>query len=249
MSASDRDTGDGYAAPRVHADVGELSRAVAGEIVRLADRPGPFNVALSGGGTPRTLYTLLAEEYRDVLPWERIHLYWGDERYVPHDDSASNYRMVRETLIDRVPIPAVNVHPMPTGFDDPDLAARVYAGTLETISDGSGPVFDLALMGMGEDGHTASLFPGGPELVERTRTVVASRAPVEPHRRLTLTFPVFDRARALFFLVAGAGKRSVLTEIFADKAAAALKYPSAMLDPAGRMVWFVDREAWEPSAR
>lgn len=242
---SDSSSHDGYREPRVYADVAELSRAVAREIVRLADRRGAFNIALSGGGTPETLYRLLAEEYRDELPWERIHLYWGDERYVDDDDPASNYRMARTALIERVPIPSVNVHPMPTDFDDPNRAADAYADMLRELPGGSSvPIFDLALMGMGEDGHTASLFPGGPELTERTRTVVASRGPAVPHQRLTLTLPVFDHARAIFFLVAGRTKRAVLRDIFTDPKNAALTYPSAMIAPQGRMIWFVDREAW-----
>ncbi len=159
-------------------------------------------LVLSGGSTPRPVYARLAEA-KD-LPWSRIHLFWGDERYVPHDDPRSNYRMAQKVLIRHVPVPPENVHPMPTHMHDPDEAARAYEATLRAFYPGQWPTFDLVLLGLGADCHTASLFPHSPALQEQERWVVT--APGVEVDRLTLTFPAINHARAIFFLVRGASK-------------------------------------------
>ncbi len=184
---------------RVCADVSELSqRAAEHTAVAINDavrRHGRCALVLSGGKTPRALYVLLASEFRDRIPWAGVHVFWGDERYVPAQDPDSNYRMARETLLDHVPCPAENIHPMPTSFASPDAAAQDYERTLRGYFNGDWPRFDIVLLGLGEEGHTASLFPGSPALTERTRWVVAVNVAAKPPERLTLTLPVADSGR------------------------------------------------------
>ena len=169
---------------RVCADLGDLSRraaeAAVGTINDAVRTAGTCSIVLSGGATPRTLYRLLASEFRAQIPWAQVQVFWGDERYVPPEDPRSNYRMATETLLDHVPCPPKNIHPMPTHFQNADVAARDYERTLRTHFVDEWPHFDLVLLGVGDDGHTASLFPGSLALAERTRWVVAAQAPVEP---------------------------------------------------------------------
>jgi 6-phosphogluconolactonase len=198
---------------------------------------------LSGGSTPRTLHGLLASDFRDQIPWADVHVFWGDERYVSPDDPDSNYRMARETLLDHVPCPAGNIHPMPTHFPSPDAAAREYEKTLRTYFGTEWPHFDLLLLGLGEEGHTASLFPGSPALEERTRWVVAVKAPADPSLRLTLTLPALTRAANIYVLVTGSKKASALHHVLTDGTDANI-YPAAgvRLTP-GTLIWWIDREA------
>ncbi len=232
---------------RVYPDLGTLSRACAGAIVRaITARTGGgdrFTLALAGGDTPRVLYRILATEQRDAIPWGQVHLFWGDERYVPPDDPRSNYRLVRDSLLDVLPIPRRNVHPMPTDFPDPRDAARAYERDLRTYFPAPWPRLDLVLLGMGPDGHTASLFPGSPALGEQERWVVDARAPVAPPVRLTLTLPVLNHAASVFFLVAGAEKAEAVRRALAgprDPQAC----PAGAVRPAdGRLVWWVDERA------
>ncbi len=218
----------------------ELNQAAGESIVGdLSDGllSGRASLALAGGRTPRGVYEYIAAQHAD-LSWERIHVYWGDERYVPHDRPDSNYRMARETLLDKVPIPPANVHPMPTDEPSPDEAARVYENQLRDEL-GDEPVFHVILLGLGADGHTASLFPGSPALAERDRWVLASEAPAEPKQRLTLTLPVINAARAVHFLVVGADKHAALR--------CALEggdCPAALVRPKnGTLTWWVDQGA------
>jgi 6-phosphogluconolactonase len=232
---------------RVLADLAELSRAATEDSLRIArdavQRHGRCAIALGGGHTPEQMYRLWAEQYREQFPWEHMHLFWGDERYVPREDPHSNYRMVREALLERVSLPAANVHPMPTDFAQPDDAARAYEAELRRFFSPGEPAFDLVFLGLGGEGHTASLFPGSPALAERERWVVAVRAPAEPPVRLSLTLPVLSRARNVFFLVAGSGKQEIVASIRGDPESAARRYPAAMVRPAGPVVWFLDRAA------
>lgn len=236
---------------RVWADARDLSeRAAAATVETIAaavEHHRRFLLVLSGGNTPRALYRLLASKYRDQVPWSQVHVFWGDERFVPPDDPASNYRMARESLLDRVPLPALNIHPMPTQPSSPDTAARDYERTLRAEVGGQIPLFDLVLLGLGEDGHTASLFPRSPALNETTRWVVAVTAPVEPYTRLTLTLPVIASAARIFVLVSGAGKATALEHVLSP-AADPDTYPAARLRTVGRKVtWWVDRNASAPS--
>jgi 6-phosphogluconolactonase len=232
---------------RIHPDGDAVSREVARaifqrihETLATANR---FSLSLAGGQTPRALYRVLATEYRDTIPWSRLHLFWGDERYVPRDDPRSNYRLVGESLLDPVPIPKENVYPMPTDLPEPEEAAAAYEQTLREWFPSSWPRFDLVLLGMGPDGHTASLFPRSPALAEQVRWVAAVRAPVEPAVRLTLTLPVFNHAALVFFLVTGTEKADALRRVLAGPSEP-IAYPASAVRPGeGRLVWWVDERA------
>lgn len=232
---------------RVCTDLAELSRRAAEAVARTVNDAvqtvGTCSIVLAGGNTPRTLYRLLASEFRNQIPWANVQVFWGDERYVPPEDSRSNYRMAKEALLDHVPCPTVNLHPMPTHFPSADAAARDYERTLQNHFAEEWPRFDLVLLGLGDDGHTASLFPGSLALAERARWVVAAQAPVEPHVRLTLTLPALTRARAISVLVAGAPKAEALRHVLVG-AGDWIKYPAAGLRLAnGPVIWWADREA------
>jgi 6-phosphogluconolactonase len=203
----------------------------------------PFRISLSGGSTPRTLYELLASaEFVARFPWQRVSWYWGDERFVPHDHPESNYRMAREAMLAKAPIPPENIHPVP---DDgtPDDAARRYQRTLQeaygaAILDPARPLFDITLLGLGADGHTASLLPGEPVLEERRRWVVAV-SHGRPEVRVTLTYPAIESSRYVAFLVAGREKAAILRAIRAGGS----QVPAARVRPVGELFWFVDRAA------
>jgi len=211
--------------------------------IALAAR-GDFRISLSGGSTPQRLYELLAAPpYRDVFPWTRVLCFWGDERFVPKSDARSNYRMAREALLSRVPIPPANIHPIPTEGLTPEEAALSYERTLQshygaTALDPARPLFDVTLLGLGQDGHIASLFPGSEELLDRTRWVVAVTG-VAPEPRISLTRPVLESSRHVAFLVAGGEKRAILERVRERDRA----LPAARLEPAGTVRWFVDAEA------
>ena len=236
---------------RVCADLGDVSRRAAEAAVDTVNdavrKSGKCSIVLSGGSTPRTLYELLASEWRTRIPWAKVHLFWGDERHVPPDDPRSNYRMAKEALLDHVPCPPANIHPMPTHFPSADLAARDYERTLRNHFLGDWPHFDLVLLGLGDDGHTASLFPGSPALAEMTRWVVAAQAPVEPHVRLTLTLPALIRAAAVSILVVGSAKAEALRHVL--EGADWIQYPAAGIRLAtGSVIWWIDRDAAKGSS-
>lgn len=236
---------------RAYPDLGSLSRAAAESLVALAHRAvaerGRFAVALAGGTTPRLLYALLANKYREQIPWPQVHLFWGDERCVPPDHSESNFAMVSQSLISKVPVPPENIHRIPAEVAPPEKAAEAYEQTLREcfhplVREGSFFSFDVALLGVGADGHTASLFPGDPILEERERWVAAVLAPPSspPRRRITLTLPVINRANHVFFLVSGAGKRAAVRSILDTPEKAIKLYPAAMVRPRQQVVWFID---------
>jgi 6-phosphogluconolactonase len=236
---------------RVLPDLDAVSRAAFEElrlVMRdaIADR-GRFTIALSGGRTPAKLYELWAEAERQGVPtaWTCVHLFWGDERYVRKDDALSNYRMTRETLISRVPIPEDHVHPMPgpEDFSTPQGAAEAYEAELRGFFGSKPPAFDLQLLGLGVEGHTASLFPGSPALEERKRWVMAVEAPAKPSQRLTLTPVVLNQARNTFFLVCGADKREIVAALRSEPASKPSQYPAGRIRPEGRVVWFLDQAA------
>ncbi len=232
---------------RIFPDVQALSNAAAQSLVERISASvksgARFYVALAGGNTPRALYRLLATEYRDAIRWDQVHLFWGDERYVPWDDPKSNYRMVRESLLDHVPISEKNVHPMPTDFPEPEDAARAYERTLQNYFSPPWPRFNLVVLGLGPDGHTASLFPGSPALGERQRWVVAVRGPAEPRIRLTLTLPVLTRAAQVYFLVAGADKAVALRRALADAPDSRNCPAAAVRLGHASVVWWADAAA------
>jgi 6-phosphogluconolactonase len=210
-----------------------------------AAKEGRFRVALSGGATPRALYGLLASDrFRSRFPWQRTFWFWGDERFVPYDHPESNYRMVREAMLARAPIPPANIHPIPTD-GDPEDAARRYERTLKSEYgspelDATRPFFDITLLGLGEDGHTASLLPGDGLLDERRRWVGAV-AHGRPEIRITLTYPVLESSRHVAFLVAGEGKAAALRRLRAGDS----RLPAARVRPLGELILFVDAAAAE----
>jgi 6-phosphogluconolactonase len=217
-----------------------LAAEAAADVVSAAVAArGRGAVALSGGSTPQRLYALLAAApWRESLPWGALQVYWSDERLVPPDHPESNVGAARAPLLDRVPIPVDRVHAPPVG-EAPDRAAALYEATIRREL-GEPPRFDLILLGMGPDGHTASLFPGSPELEERERLVVATAAPHNGVRRLTFTLPLINTARDVLFLVAGADKRPALARVLAGDR----DLPAARVAPAdGRLRWLIDRAA------
>lgn len=231
-------------------DGADLNRQAADEFIRLAHRAiesaGGFTVALSGGSTPKGLYELLAlEGYKERVPWSRVHLFFGDERCVAPDHPESNYRMVREALLSRVSIPVENVHRMP-GEQEPGIAAGEYEKELQKyfrLAEGTLPRFDLVLLGVGEDGHTASLFPESDALAESRHLVVANFVEKLKAHRLTLTFPVLNHAAAVLFLVSGRTKAVIVKEILAKESGSA-RFPAARVSPvAGRLTWMVTQDA------
>lgn len=222
-----------------------LARAAAETVIEtlraaLAERDRASFV-LTGGSTPIPLYRLLAADYRHALDWERVDVFFGDERHVPHDDEDSNFRMARDTLLDGLPLSPDRIHPMPTA-DSPDADARAYEETLRAYFGDGLPAFDLLLLGMGADGHVASLFPGSPALDETERWVVATESPPSsPVRdRVTLTFPALNAARTVLFLVAGASKRDALAAVHRDPGDAP---PAERVEAQDRLLWFVDEDA------
>ncbi len=237
---------------RVARDPDEAAREAAELIVWLGREAmaqrGGFRIALAGGGTPGILYrTLAGRAYASQLDWARTAVFFGDERCVAPDHPDSNFRMVREALLAPLGIDPSRVYRMSGEEADLDAAARAYERQIRehVASDrGPWPVLDVVLLGLGEDGHTASLFPDSPALDERTRLVVSTVAPREPRRRLTLTIPVLNAARAVLFLVMGAGKAAAVRAVLEDREGADRRVPARLIRPgAGRVIWFLDRPA------
>jgi len=232
---------------RVFDDLESLSQVAAGLFVDAARRAvvehGRFSVALAGGSTPRRCYELLSRlPFCDQVPWGQVHVFWGDERCVPADDSRSNSRMARLALLDRVPLPAGQVHPM-TCAVDPVAAALNYQQELEAFFPTGKACFDLIFLGLGGDGHTASLFPGTSALDETLRWVMAVHKPGEDFHRLTLTAPLINRAALVIFLVAGADKALILRKVL-ESSDRDQQLPARLISPEpGRLVWLVDRAA------
>jgi 6-phosphogluconolactonase len=228
----------------------DLFQAAAEEVLRAAAHAvaerGRFTIALSGGSTPKSMYTLIAANAATTLPWDRMFFFFGDERHVPPDDPDSNYRMAKESLLAKVPVPSANIFRIPAENPDADAAAEMYEQTLRkffALAPGEFPRFDLILLGIGPDGHTASLFPETAALQEKTRLVVANWVEKLNTSRITLTLPVLNHARCVAFLVSGIDKAAALHEILEGNAPAE-KYPSKLVQPSeGKLIWFVDRAA------
>ncbi|HVC96062.1 MAG TPA: 6-phosphogluconolactonase [Pirellulales bacterium] len=236
---------------RVLADRHELSRAAAEEFVRVADAStrewGCCHVALSGGSTPKDLYAMLAgDAFRRRIAWDKLQVFWGDERHVPPDHPESNYRMARESLLSHVPIPPENIHRVPAELADAEQAAAAYERTLRTVfqlSPGETPQFDLALLGLGPDGHTASLFPGGSSLTETDRLVAAPWVEKLGTHRITLTPRVLNHARLVVFVVSGEEKAIVLGQVLQGPYEPK-RLPAQLVRPDRTAVlWLVDRDA------
>jgi len=229
----------------IAADLPALYRAGADEFTRCAGEAitarGRFTVALSGGSTPRGVYSLLAQA--NDLAWDKIHLFFGDERHVPPNHPYSNYRMVNESLLLKLLIPPENVHRMAAELDAGQAAAKYEAELHDFFQPqpGEWPRFDLIMLGMGPDGHTASLFPGSAGLNENSRWVVANWVDKFQTHRLTFTFPVINHAAEVIFLVAGEDKSQVLKEVLQGTTES---YPCQRVKPLnGRLLWIVDNAA------
>jgi 6-phosphogluconolactonase len=229
-------------------DNAALNRVAAAEFRSAADSAiaehGWFSVALSGGHTPRTVYELLAVEYKTALSWENIYIFLGDERHVPPDHPDSNYRMANEALFSKVPIPPENVHRIRTELD-PEAAAKDYEEQIRAqfgLKNNELPRFDLILLGLGPDGHTASLFPETTALTEMSRLVASNWVEKLQTFRITLTFPVLNHAAEDLFLVSGQDKAQIIKDVLGPQGAA--EYPAQRVRPEnGRLLWLADQGA------
>lgn len=203
----------------------------------------PFHWALSGGSTPKLLFQLLAGEYASQLPWADIHFWWGDERCVPPDDPDSNFGMTAERLLDHVPVPARNIHRV-LGEAAPGQEAQRYANELlaHLPLHQQRPVFDLVMLGMGEDGHTASIFPDQMDLLTSDLICAVATHPASGQKRISLTGKVINEAKNVAFLVTGASKHPKIKAIF-EETATAQTFPAAHIQPRGNLFWFLDQAA------
>jgi 6-phosphogluconolactonase len=231
-------------------DQAALAEEAARRFVALAQAAitarGRFSVALSGGSTPRGLYERLAQlPYHDTIDWNNVHVFWSDERYVPPDDPESSFRMAREALLAHVPIPAANIYPAPTVGGTPEAAASAYAATIRAFFGEGRPRFDLILLGMGPDGHTASLFPGAPELTAPSGdlVVIVRDAPKPPPTRLSCTLTLINAAANVLFLIAGADKAATLREVLRGPLEPARLPVQGVRPEQGELVWLVDTAA------
>lgn len=241
-------------------DAAALARAAAREFVARAreavEARGSFFVALSGGSTPDAVYSLLADpagEFYGQVQWDRVHVFWGDERFVAPDHRDSNYRGARKALLSRVPIPEGQVHRIRTEFRTASRSAEDYAQVLRVffrLKAGGLPRFDLIFLGLGADGHTASLFPGSPAVRERERLVVAEMPSGKDAERVTVTVPVLNAAARVVFLVSGESKAAVLHEVL-EGPSRPDDLPAQAVQPegAGALLWLVDRAAAERLTR
>lgn len=215
------------------------------------EQRGRATLALSGGSTPKPLYAAMVHA---DLPWDKVYVFWGDERYVPHDHEQSNARMAREAWLNHVPIPAANIFPMPTSANNPAVDAVKYGETLkaffqsssEEASNSGFPALDFVLQGMGDDGHTASLFPHTEALAVRDRPITVGNHDGEP--RITFTVPLINQGRKVVFLVAGESKQTALSHIFSSESSESSDsdgqtYPSKLIQPASGCHWLLDAAA------
>ena len=237
---------------RIVADAQQLARAAAEEFTRQAilavKSRGRFSVALSGGSTPKVMYSLLAQdtEFSGRIPWDQIHFFFGDERFVPSDSEESNYRMVNEALFSHVSIPAENIHRVKTELSDAHETAVEYRSQIaETfgIDENALPKFDLVLLGMGPDGHTASLFPGSDALSETHKTVVENWVAKFDMFRITFTLPLINSAANVVFIVGGHDKAAMIARVFGTNSDSE-KVPCQLVNPAdGKLLWLLDKDA------
>ena len=233
---------------RVLNDAAGLFQTAANEFGLLASRAvnakGSFCVALSGGSTPKALYALLASSQAPAIPWQQTCIFFGDERFVPPDHADSNFRMANDALLSKVPLRPENIFRVPTEIGDAETAARKYEETIQNyfvLSPGQFPRFDLILLGLGPEGHVASLFPGTTAMQEKHRLVVANWVEKFNTYRITFTYPVINNAACVAFLVSGQDKAGILREVLENEQA---DLPAQKVSPAdGKLLWLVDRAA------
>jgi len=232
---------------QIFSDPLELARGAAEHFVtrsnEAVERRGLFTVALSGGSTPKVLYQLLAdpsEPFRDRVSWSSIHFFWSDERHVPPDHADSNYRMANEALLSHVPISENNVHRILSEYPSAAAAAEAYETTLWALAESDLPRLDLILLGLGADGHTASIFPGSEVLHETKRLVVASWVEKLKTHRITMTLPLLNNGASIVFLVSGKEKAEIAKAVLEGPKG----YPAQQVNPLnGELLWMLDREA------
>jgi 6-phosphogluconolactonase len=244
LNSSDR--GELVVLPDMPALAEEAARRCAAQ-AQAAKRAGrPFTIALSGGSTPRALYQRLAQPpYSSEIDWSNVHVFWGDERLVPPDDPESCFRMARETLLAHVPVPAANIYPVPTVGGTAEDAASAYAETIGAVVAGEPPRFELILLGMGPDGHTASIFPGHPEVVTPSDELVipVHGSPKPPPTRVSFTYKLLNAAESVLFLVAGADKAATLREVLRGPLDRARLPAQGVWPERGKLVWLMDSAA------
>jgi len=233
---------------RLHRDHAHLCESVADALKRrigeAIDARGTCHMGFAGGQTPVPLFNLLAVKYAEKLPWDHIHIYWGDERFVPVEDPESNFGAANRHLVSRIPIPASNVHPITFDSGDLNQAASRYEDLLLEIL-GSPPRLDILMLGMGVDGHTASIFHDSEALTSKHRFVVPVVSPIHPVERVTLTLSAINQARHIYFLVVGSGKSEALKCAFGQLNSID-PCPAKFVEPVdGNVIWWVDAEAAE----
>src|SRR2546421_5896731 len=233
----------------IYPDTNTLSREAAQFIVRLANEAivthGRFTIALSGGSTPKVLYSLLGDEpYRSQIDWAQVDIFWSDERCVPPDSEESNYHLAQQVLLNKIPIPASQVHRMPADQPDRDIASQAYTEEMQRTFGTNGiPNFDLIQLGMGPEGHTASLFPHQPSLHEQQRLVMSVSVPKPPPPRLTFTPPILNAARHVLFLVTGSEKADAVQAVL-EGPYQPDEYPAQIVRPTnGEVTWMLDTAA------
>jgi len=234
-----------FSAEQLTAVVANIIQSLVCETVA---RTGHCHIALSGGTTPRAVYQQLAQSaMKAEVPWQKVHIFWGDERDVPHDNVESNYRMATRLLLDHLPLEPENIYPMPADRDDLDQGAIEYEATIRRVvpADENGvPSFDLILLGMGAEGHVASLFPNSPALDEKERLVIAPFVPVLGRRRMTFTFPLINAAKCIVFLITGEDKTQVVSEVLDSAETAKATRPAARVQPTnGLLIYAMDAAA------
>ena len=222
----------------------ETAQAFAAFMLEKHKERGKLNIALSGGSTPKILFDILAKDYHDRFDWAKINLYWGDERCVPPTDDESNYKMTLDHLLSKVNIPEKNIHRI-KGEEDPSEEAQRYDNLIETNlpSEEDNPVFDIVILGMGTDGHTASIFPYEIELLDSTNNCEVATHPDSGQKRITLTGPVINQARNICFLVTGDNKKEKIKQIV-EGTELAKNYPAFHINAKhGELIWFIDEAA------
>ncbi len=231
---------------KIFSDQKQVVKALAKEILQLTKSSVKerFNILLSGGNTPSELYKRLAKKYANDIEWERIHFWWGDERCVSPDNIKSNFKQANDFLLSQIAVPKSNIHRI-YGENNPEEEAIRYAREIKESLNfrGKDPVFDLVLLGLGEDGHTASIFPDEIELFEDQRICAVTTHPLSGQKRITITGGVLNNANRIFFLVTGSNKAQRIAEIMNDDEAAKL-LPAYYISPTnGELIWFIDEQA------
>ena len=231
---------------KIYPNAKKVSKAVAEEIHRITRESlqQQFHIALSGGNTPKKLFKVLAKKYKETIPWERIHFWWGDERCVSPVSDESNFKMANDFLFTHVPVPPKNIHRI-KGEKLPQEEAGRYAAEISKnlLSRGGFPVFDLIMLGLGDDGHTASIFPDQMDIFEESEVCAVAKHPVSGQKRITLTGKVLNNASRIFFLVTGENKAMRVSEIMNNEEAAK-SLPAYYVEPKnGTVIWFLDEPA------